>query len=148
MQVGLLSLRTFQAAFTECLCSRRQFYSHFHSMKIPSPVKAGRPRECSGCAICPLPGLCLLGLAQGEEEEEEELSLPWQEGVPLGQGRRLCAGGVGGCWGRIPCVHIKAQSCAHTCHRLQLLFLGIPPCLLPTERGTPAPSKSRGVRMT
>lgn len=148
MQVSLLSLRTFQAAFTECFCSRRQFYSHFHSMKIPSPVKAGRLRECSGCAICPLPGLCLLGLAQGEEEEGEELSLPWQEGVPLGQGRSLCAGGCGRVLGAHSlCPYQSTELCPYL-PQAAAAILGEPPCLLPTERGTPAPSKSRGVRMT
>lgn len=129
--------RTLPAAFTECFCSRRRFNSHFHSMRILSPVKAVRPRGCAGCSIWPLLGL---GLAQekrrrkrkGEEEEKEKEEgrgregeegggrgrKEWEEAHYPGKKEHLHtsrAGEVEGYCGHIPCVHIKAQSCAHTC---------------------------------
>lgn len=63
-------------------------------MRIPSPVKAVRPRGCAGCSIWPLLGL---GLAQekrrrkrkGEEEEKEKEEGRGREGEEGGgRGRK------------------------------------------------------------
>lgn len=140
--------RTLPAAFTECFCSRRRFNSHFHSMRIPSPVKTVKPRGCAGCSVCPLLGL---GLAQGKRRRKRRKKggggkEKREEGEEGRSGRRLtilarrntstppCWGSGGVLWAHSLCPYQGTELCPYLPHSLQLLSLGSPSVYCPRKR--------------
>lgn len=142
--------RTFPVAFTECFCSRRRFNSHFHSMRIPSPVKAVRPRGCAGCSVCPLLGL---GLAQGKRRRKRRKKggggkEKREEGEEGRSGRRLTIlarrntstppvlGKWRGTVGTFLVTISRHRAVPIPAPQAAAAVLGEPLCLLSPERGT------------
>lgn len=82
---------------------------------------------------------------EGEEEQEEkDLSTFW------GSGKRVSPryiGRVGGCWGCIPCVHVKNPELFPYLPWDAAAVPGEPLCLLPSERTPSSSFKSKSAKM-